>query len=67
MNFTLNESQLICCCSFFSLFSLRYTSIGQTTDTKPNPALKRGENYLPAYELQDETQERAGRILNENR
>jgi FAD synthetase len=49
------------------LYDQGYTSIGQTTDTNPNPALKRGNKYLPAYELQDETQERAGRVLNESR
>lgn len=62
------------------LYDRGYTSLGGTTDTHPNPALKikdvsgdddegRGcgggekkkERYRPAYELQDDQEERLGR------
>jgi hypothetical protein len=41
----------------------RFTSLGGTLDTHPNPLLKeKGEGFMPAYELQDETKERCGRV-----
>lgn len=47
----------------FCLFS-RYTSLGSTHDTFPNPAL-RNENeqalWKPAWMLEDESKERLGR------
>ena len=40
----------------------RYTSLGGTLDTHPNPLLKLdGDGFKPAYELEDETKERCGR------
>lgn len=41
----------------------RFTSLGGTLDTHPNPLLKssEGNGFKPAYELLDETQERCGR------
>jgi FAD synthetase len=41
----------------------RFTSLGGTLDTHPNPLLKsaEGEGFKPAYELLDESQERCGR------
>ena len=42
----------------------RFTSLGGTLDTHPNPLLKDGKRdggFKPAYELQDETKERYGR------
>ena len=42
----------------------RFTSLGGTLDTHPNPLLKDGKGqggFKPAYELQDETKERYGR------
>ena len=40
----------------------RFTSLGGTLDTHPNPLLKaKGEGFKPAYELLDETKERCGR------
>ncbi|GAA97164.1 uncharacterized protein L969DRAFT_91987 [Mixia osmundae IAM 14324] len=44
-----------------SLYDQGYTSLGSTHNTFPNPCLKAGEGYRPAWELQDESQERAGR------
>jgi len=45
-----------------------YTSLGGTTDTHPNPALRSrtqgeglDEGYRPAYELVEDEQERLGR------
>ena len=41
-----------------------YTSIGSTNNTLPNPALQ-GDSpgeYLPAYNLMDDSLERAGRV-----
>ncbi|KAK7202569.1 putative FAD synthetase [Myxozyma melibiosi] len=43
------------------LYDLGYTSLGGTTDTFKNPALRVGEEYLPAHELEDGTKERMGR------
>ena len=51
----------------------RYTSLGSTFNTLPNPALRHPKNgqetgaedavsYLPAYKLEDGGLERAGRI-----
>lgn len=50
--------------SFFELVLIvRFTSLGGTLDTHPNPLLKvaEGEGFKPAYELLDESQERCGR------
>lgn len=44
--------------------SRRYTSLGSTHDTFPNPTLRSSDHmslWKPAYMLQDETMERAGR------
>ncbi|KAL1303555.1 hypothetical protein AAFC00_006925 [Neodothiora populina] len=53
---------------YCSLYDLGYTSLGGTTDTHPNPALKASdeagasqEEYRPAYELMDDDEERLGR------
>jgi len=52
---------------YCSLYDLGYTSLGGTTDTHPNPALKAaGYNsaeiqYRPAYELVEDEAERLGR------
>jgi len=53
---------------YCSLYDSGYTSLGGTTDTHPNPALKAQENgesaskdYRPAYELIDDDAERLGR------
>jgi len=37
--------------------------LGGTTDTHPNPELKKekGDGFMPAYELLDESKERCGR------
>lgn len=47
------------------LFAFRYTSIGSTQNTEPNPALIVNNDgnitYLPAWRLSDATLERAGR------
>ena len=45
------------------LYDRGFTSLGGTLDTHPNPLLKvgDGEGFKPAYELQDESQERCGR------
>ena len=54
------------------LYDKGYTSLGGTTDTHPNPALKdrlkvvsgEGEiKYRPAYELIEDNEERLGRDL----
>ena len=45
-----------------SPFLHRYTSLGTIHDTIPNPLLKREDGtYMPAWELKDTSQERAGR------
>ncbi|KAG8628404.1 hypothetical protein KVT40_004277 [Elsinoe batatas] len=53
---------------YCTLYDLGYTSLGGTTDTHPNPALKvdgsdsTGETkYRPAYELVEDEEERLGR------
>ena len=52
---------------YCSLYDLGYTSLGGTTDTHPNPALKtEGDDsaattYRPAYELVADEAERLGR------
>jgi len=55
---------------YCSLYDLGYTSLGGTTDTHPNPALKRLQEsaktsgdieYRPAYELVEDEEERLGR------
>ncbi|KAH8900089.1 phosphoadenosine phosphosulfate reductase [Thozetella sp. PMI_491] len=48
------------------LYDLGYTSLGGTTDTLPNPALKKadkadGQGFRPAYELMADNEERLGR------
>ncbi|KAL8840663.1 MAG: hypothetical protein Q9176_003776 [Flavoplaca citrina] len=51
---------------YCELYDQGYTSLGGTNDTHPNPALKveglNGEvRYRPAYELQEDREERLGR------
>lgn len=50
------------CC----LYDKGYTSLGSVPTTKPNPALREGEDgierYKPAWKLEDESLERAGRL-----
>lgn len=54
---------------YCSLYDMGYTSLGGTTDTHPNPALKAREgsesksehDYRPAYELVEDEEERLGR------
>jgi hypothetical protein len=51
---------------YCSLYDMGYTSLGGTTDTHPNPALKaeaEGERkkFRPAYELMEDHAERLGR------
>lgn len=48
---------------YCELYDLGYTSLGGTTDTHPNPALKGGEegSFRPAYELEQDEEERLGR------
>lgn len=51
------------------LYDQGYTSLGGTTDTHPNPALKAGASekvnkdqvFKPAYELLEDNAERLGR------
>ncbi|KAK4683797.1 FAD synthetase, partial [Tremellales sp. Uapishka_1] len=48
-----------------SLYDEGYTSLGSITNTRPNPLLKNPDSatgWDPAWKLQDERQERAGRI-----
>lgn len=50
---------------YCSLYDVGYTSIGNTKNTRPNPNLAskdRPGTFLPAYELLDDSLERAGRI-----
>jgi len=47
---------------YCELYDKGYTSIGSTVDTIPNPALKTGAGFDPAYKLLDGTKERAGRL-----
>jgi len=53
---------------YCSLYDQGYTSLGGTTDTHPNPALKavdgtesKEQTFLPAYELVEDKAERLGR------
>jgi len=52
---------------FCDLYRQGYTSLGGTSDTKPNPKLRRTQEaaddgeYLPAYELTQDVEERLGR------
>lgn len=50
---------------FCDLYRQGYTSLGGTSDTKPNPKLRKegGDDteYLPAYELTEDVEERLGR------
>lgn len=51
---------------YCTLYDQGYTSLGGTTDTHPNPALKAGQNkeqmrFRPAYELVEDDAERLGR------
>lgn len=53
---------------YCELYDRGYTSLGGTTDTHPNPALKasttvsaEGEEFKPAYELVEDDEERLGR------
>lgn len=51
---------------YCSLYDQGYTSLGGTTDTHPNPALKAGDGkekqlFRPAYELVEDNAERLGR------
>ncbi|KAJ5194579.1 FAD synthetase [Penicillium cinerascens] len=52
---------------FCDLYRQGYTSLGGTSDTKPNPKLRRPQEdggdgeYLPAYELTQDVEERLGR------
>lgn len=48
---------------YCSLYDMGYTSLGPKALTMPNPFLLRSDGtYGPAFELQDESKERAGRI-----
>jgi len=47
---------------YCSLYDLGYTSIGSSTNSRPNPELKSDGGYRSAYELSDPSMERAGRI-----
>lgn len=44
------------------LYNVGYTSLGCIHDTLPNPILRYGDVYRPAWELEDESMERAGRV-----
>jgi FAD synthetase len=51
---------------YCSLYDEGYTSLGGTSDTHPNPRLRRGAaqtdgQYLPAYQLTEDVEERLGR------
>lgn len=47
---------------YCELYDRGYTSLGGTTDTHPNPALRVGkEEFRPAYELEGDEEERLGR------
>ncbi len=45
-------------------FFERYTSLGPIQKTSPNAALMKDNRFLPAYLLDDEEKERAGRFSN---
>ncbi len=47
---------------YCSLYDHGFTSLGSQENTQPNPTLLQNDGtYLPAFLLEDETQERAGR------
>lgn len=48
---------------YCGLYDQGYTSLGGTTDTLPNPALREGggSGFRPAYELESDGEERLGR------
>lgn len=50
---------------YCSLYDRGYTSLGGTTDTYPNPKLEKpgSSDFRPAYELEDEDEERLGRPI----
>nr|PVC53017.1 hypothetical protein MACL_00000379 [Theileria orientalis] len=47
---------------YCSLYDKGYTSIGTVNDTLPNPYLKSGDTYLPAYKLTQWEYERCSRV-----
>ena len=54
-----------CQIEYCSLYDEGYTSLGSSHNTRPNPALKlndQGTRYKPAYMLEDDSLERAGRL-----
>ena len=46
---------------YCSLYDEGYTSLGGTSDTHPNPKLQSDGEYLPAYQLTEDVEERLGR------
>lgn len=46
---------------YCAMYDQGYTSLGSTHNTRPNPFLKKGDGYAPAYCLRDGRSERAGR------
>ncbi|CAG8088439.1 unnamed protein product [Penicillium salamii] len=46
---------------YCSLYDEGYTSLGGTSDTHPNPKLQNDGEYLPAYQLTEDVEERLGR------
>src|SRR6266498_5002847 len=51
-------------CSNFIFINLKYTSLGSTDNTYPNPDLRnpsQPSGYDPAWKLTDESRERCGR------
>jgi FAD synthetase len=46
---------------YCELYDQGYTSLGGTNDTRPNPALRKESGYRPAFELEDDGEERLGR------
>ncbi|KAJ5348975.1 hypothetical protein MYU51_011705 [Penicillium brevicompactum] len=46
---------------YCSLYDEGYTSLGGTSDTHPNPKLQSDGDYLPAYQLTEDVEERLGR------
>lgn len=51
---------------YCELYERGYTSIGNMTNTCPNPNLESKDKpgtFLPAYQLLDDTLERAGRLF----
>lgn len=56
------EFLLLCKIPYCKLYDMGYTSLGSMDRTVPNPALKTaGGGYNPAYMLEDNSLERAGR------